>query len=380
MIYSIKSKFDTTIYEKLEDGVYSSSVNTGIDEVLEIEKVVSSSLGTGPFNSRILIKFDIPGTVYSASQYIKRKGAVTSYLNLYSSAPAFTSQIGETVNILAVSQSWQPGLGRKSNRPYTTDAGASWKYINGHGNVTWSNYLGNPSPGGSITQGPGITLPSSTQWILPTHSYQRADLRVDVSDFVQHWTGSVISNNGFLLQRRSTSEAGGGRRAHIQFYSKDTHTIYEPRLEFCWDDSTWSTGSLTELDTSDGSSFFIYTKNNNAIYEYGTKAKFRIVGREKYPVKTYGTTSTELAVKYLPSGSAFYSVKDLKTGETIIPYDHTFTKISCDSVSNFFEIYTTNLSAERYYQLEIKVYESGSGLRGTPRGYYPIKDVFKVVR
>ena len=43
MIYSIKSKFDTTIYEKLEDGVYSSSVNTGIDEVLEIEKVVSSS-------------------------------------------------------------------------------------------------------------------------------------------------------------------------------------------------------------------------------------------------------------------------------------------------------------------------------------------------
>ena len=379
MIYSIKSKFDTTIYEKLEDGVYSSSVNTGIDEVLEIEKVVSSSLGTGPFNSRILIKFDIPGTVYSASQYIKRKGAVTSYLNLYSSAPAFTSQIGETVNILAVSQSWQPGLGRKSNRPYTTDAGASWKYINGHGNVTWSNYLGNPSPGGSITQGPGITLPSSTQWILPTHSYQRADLRVDVSDFVQHWTGSVISNNGFLLQRRSTSEAGGGRRAHIQFYSKDTHTIYEPRLEFCWDDSTWSTGSLTELDTSDGSSFFIYTKNNNATYEYGTKAKFRIVGREKYPVKTYGTTSTELAVKYLPSGSAFYSVKDLKTGETIIPYDHTFTKISCDSVSNFFEIYTTNLSAERYYQLEIKVYESGSGLH-TPIGYYPIKDVFKVVR
>ena len=379
MIYSIKSKFDTTIYEKLEDGVYSSSVNTGIDEVLEIEKVVSSSLGTGPFNSRILIKFDIPGTVYSASQYIKRKGAVTSYLNLYSSAPAASANHAETVSILALSQSWQPGSGRKSNRPYTTDEGASWKYINGHGNVTWSNYLGNPSPGGSITQGPGITLPSSTQWILPTHSYQRADLRVDVSDFVQHWTGSVISNNGFLLQRRSTHEAGGGRRAHLQFYSKDTHTIYEPRLEFCWDDSTWSTGSLTELDTSDGSSFFIYTKNNNATYEYGTKAKFRIVGREKYPVKTYGTTSTELAVKYLPSGSAFYSVKDLKTGETIIPYDHTFTKISCDSVSNFFEIYTTNLSAERYYQLEIKVYESGSGLR-TPIGYYPIKDVFKVVR
>ena len=110
----------------------------------------------------------------------------------------------------------------------------------------------------------------------------------------------------------------------------------------------------------------------------GEKVKFRIVGREKYPTKTFSTYSQNLAIKYLPSGSAFYSVKDLKTGETVIPYDTTFTKISCDSVGNYFEIFTSNLSPERYYQLEIKLFESGSSTNTI--GYYPIKDVFKVVR
>lgn len=377
MIYSIGAKFDTTIYEKLEDGIYSSSVNTGIDEILEIEKVVSSSLGTGPFNSRILIKFDIPSTVYSASADIKPSGSVTSYLNLYSAAPLRSVQTGDALEIMAISQSWNPGLGRKSNRPYTVEDGSSWKHTNGYGNVTWSNYLGNPAPGASITQGPANNL-DTVQWLVPTHSYQRADLRVDVSQFIEFWTGSVITNNGFRIARRDTLESTGTRIGHHQFYSKDTHTIYEPKLEFCWDDSSWSTGSLSELNTSDPSSFFIYLKNNRGSYNDDVKTRFRIVGREKYPVKTYGTTSAELAIKYLPSGSAFYSVKDLKTGETIIPYDSNFTKISCDSNGNYFDIYTSNLSPERYYQIEIKLYESGSST--ILSGYYPIKDVFKVVR
>ena len=150
------------------------------------------------------------------------------------------------------------------------------------------------------------------------------------------------------------------------------------RLEFCWDDSKWATGSLSELSTTDASSIFLYLKNNRGDYKYGEKTKFRIVGREKYPTKTYGTTSANLDITYIPSGSAFYSVKDLKTGETVIPYDSNFTKISCDSTGNYFEMFTTNLSQERYYQIEIKLFESGSTTNTI--GYYPLKDVFKVVR
>ena len=53
MIYSIKANRDTTIYEATE------SLNAGIDEVLELQKIVSASNTSNTFNSRILIDFDL---------------------------------------------------------------------------------------------------------------------------------------------------------------------------------------------------------------------------------------------------------------------------------------------------------------------------------
>ena len=53
MRYSITAKKDATIYER------SGSMNTGIDEILELAKVVSSSDTTNIYNSRALIKFDL---------------------------------------------------------------------------------------------------------------------------------------------------------------------------------------------------------------------------------------------------------------------------------------------------------------------------------
>jgi hypothetical protein len=187
-----------------------------------------------------------------------------------------------------------------------------------------------------------------------------------------------IDNHGFLLKREDSKEVDTKKYGSFKYYSTETHTIYQPRLEFCWDDSKFNTGSLGELSTEDPSSIFLYLKNNRADYKIGEKAKFRIVGREKYPTKTYGNTSAELSVRYIPSGSAFYSVKDLRTGETVIPYDDVFTKMSCDSKGNYFEMLTSNLSPERYYQIEVKLKASGSTTDII--GYYPIKDIFKVTR
>ena len=53
MYYSITAKKDATIYER------SESLNSGLDEILEIQKVVSASNTTDTLNSRILIKFPL---------------------------------------------------------------------------------------------------------------------------------------------------------------------------------------------------------------------------------------------------------------------------------------------------------------------------------
>ena len=42
------------------------------------------------------------------------------------------------------------------------------------------------------------------------------------------------------------------------------------------------------------------------------KIKFRLVGRARFPEATYATTPANLSVKYLPSGSSFYSIKEDK--------------------------------------------------------------------
>ena len=270
-----------------------------------------------------------------------------------------------------------------------TSEGCSWKYADAHGETTWSsgnNISNQPSPGGSINN-PALVIPVEKQLTASA-----GDLTLDVTNMVKSMTGSTyltsypgdrVPNHGFLIQREESRESDKKRRGSFQFFSKETHTIYQPRLQACWDESSWSEGSLSELNISDPSRIFFYLKNNRGNYRYGEKAKFRIVGREKYPTKTYGTTSVNLSVKHIPSGSAFYSVKDLKTGEVVIPYDTTFTKMSCESSGNYFEIYTDSLEKERYYQIELKLYPSGSqplNSLSSVIGYYPIKDIFKVTK
>ena len=394
MIYSITASKDATLYEKVEEGIYSSSMNTGIDEVLNIDKVVSSSMGAGPWNSRIIIKFDIPDSVHSGSDsantFKNADGTLfstpISSLKLYAIDKSTNHSHADdfAIQTLMVSQSWTEGHGRNSSVPISHDSGCSWKYSKGTIATTqWVNDLGIIQSGASTHSISGLTTPAQ----LYTQNTSNYDYEIDVSNFVSYFTNSAatygvsngrVSNEGFLIKKKLSDELSAYPKGNLAFFSNNTHTIYQPRLEFKWDDSIFATGSLSELDTTDASSVFIYLKNNRGDYRYGEKVKFRIQGREKYPVKTYGNTSADLAVKYLPSGSAFYSVKDLKTGEDILPYDDNFTKISCDSKGNYFEMFTSNLAAERYYQIEIKLKASGSN--SDIIGYYPIKDIFKVTR
>lgn len=400
MIYSITASKDATLYENIQEGIYSSSMNTGIDEILTIEKRVSSSLGPGPYNSRILIQFDIPKSIHSGSSTTSADGnffinpdgtAFTSpstSIKLYSADNSTLTGIDPVkIKIEPNSQSWGRGKGRKSTKPIVHEKGCSWKYTNGTITAaTWSNHLGIPAPGAPTHSATLLGYSIHQRNYDETHT--QLDYDVDITKLITKITASSypagtlgvdkIPNNGFIIQQFPFNENINRDPLHLQFFSTNTHTIYQPRLEFKWDDSKWSTGSLAELDTTDASSVFLYLKNNRGNYKYGEKAKFRIQGREKYPTKTYGNTSAELSLKYLPSGSAFYSVKDLKTGESVLPYSDNYTKLSCDSTGNYFEMFTSNLSPERYYQIEVKLKASGSSTDVI--GYYPIKDIFKVVR
>lgn len=195
------------------------------------------------------------------------------------------------------------------------------------------------------------------------------NLNADVTEYVDDWISGTRPNNGFIIKRPPTQESGSVRYGSSKFFSNDTHTIYVPTLEVRWDDSSFSTGSLSELTADD---ITLYMKNLNAEYKELSKAKIRVVGRETYPARSFADSNPYTTIKYLPE-TTYYQVRDVDTNEVLIPYDTTYTKVSCDSTGNYFNFWFNTLQPERYYQFEFRVDRTG-------KKQYFDGFIFKVVR
>ncbi len=409
MIYSIFPTKDATIFEN------SASMNTGIDEILEITKMISSSAAPVEnkiYNSRVLMQFDISSVSQSIVNNIIKKNNLKFYLNMYiSEASDLPYSYG--LEMRPVSTSWEMGIGRNNHYPETTE-GVSWTYTDGKspGNTwytssttpnenhwatgttgSWSTTealykttVGSTLGGGEA--GEAVTIPGGGGWHVSssndyyasqTFTYESADVRADVTNIVKKWiSGSVdsatggIVNNGLIIKRSGSEERDNKERGSLKFFSRDTHTIYSPKLEICWDDTIFDTASLEPLDIMN-KDIVVYMKHNNGSYKENSRTRFRVHGREKYPPKTYATKSAELTIKYLPS-SSYYSIKDAHTEETIVPFDTKYTAISCDEDGNYFDLYMDGLQPERYYRFIYKI-TSGSRIE-----YYDKDYLFKVVR
>ena len=270
------------------------------------------------------------------------------------------------------------GTGRSYDNPQTAD-GASWKYRYGDSNgTTWSSTVS--SSGGVWWSGSGYEA---------SHSFDHntKDMRMNVTLLVNQWLSGSIVNDGFMIKRSgsigntdpSASEGSTARLGSFAFFSSNTNTIYPPKLEAMWDDSKWTTGSLSPLTGSAlEEDLFLYMRALHPEYKEDSKAKFRVFGRERYPQKTYSTTSQNLSVKYLPSGSCTYSIRDALSEEVIVPFG-TGSKLSCDDSGNYFNLWFNGYQPERYYRILFRV-QSGSGTVSEIDQYFDEDFEFKVVR
>ena len=367
---------DTTLYEE------SQSLNSGLDEILEVRKDKNAD-GSVIYVSRALIKFDL--TYISQSVVDGLISSPTYYLNLYD-ANSQALNISQKLYAYPVSQSWDVGSGRQDSNPIIED-GASWRYRdNGTTETQWSSvYTGS---GGTWYSG------SDGQYSLEasqSFTHEAADVRMDVTGIVNNWiySGSSYANEGFMLKRsgsigNSDSSLPEGDTTHygrFVFFSRDTHTIYQPKLEVVWDDSTWATGSLSALSSDNLEDMVLYMRGLRPEYKEKSKVKFRVIGRERYPEKSYATSGYSTGyttAKYLPSGSTYYQIKDAYTEEIIVPFG-SGSIVSCDSTGNYFNVWLNGLQAERFYRVEYKVV-SGSGTADETVEFYDEKHTFKVVR
>jgi len=364
MHYFTFAEKDTTLYQG------SGSLNAGLDEVLEIQKSVSDS-GDVVNVSRILIKFDLSylsgslvnGTISKSAKY---------YLNLYDARSSNLS-ISQSIYAYPISQSWTMGQGHTYDNPIT-DEGASWNFRDGATDGTIWGAIS--SSGGQWYSGDGYVASHSI-------NHKTEDLRINVTDVVNKWLTQTIPNEGFMVKRSGSAgnldgnvdEGSTTRFGNLSFFSSDTHTKYPPTLETVWNDSKWSTGSLSPLTQANIEDMTIYMKGLRPEYKEKSKARFRLVGRERFPEATYDTTPANLSVKYLPSGSSFYSILDAETDEVLVPYG-SGSVISCDGTGNYFNLWLDGYQPERYYRLEFRV-QSGSGVDETDQ-YFNEGFTFKV--
>ena len=384
MHYFIFPDIDTTLYEA------SGSANAGLDEILEIQKTMNSSGGNVKV-SRILMKFDLSeisssivnGTIATDAKY---------YLNLYD-AGSENLNTSQSLFAYPISQSWVEGQGTFNDDPLTLE-GASWKYRDGVAQKTY--WLGAGQSAVSASGGAWHTDVYATQSFV----YESDDMRMNVTPIISKWLDGTYPNHGFIIKRSGSfgnensnvDEGNTDRLGNFKFFSRQTHTIYAPKLEVEWFDTKWSTGSLSALSSTELEDMAVYMKSLRPEYKEGSRVRFRLVGRAKYPTKSYSNTAAEyLTAKYLPSGSkenvgsgssggngSYYSVKDAQTEDVIIPYG-TGALISCDSTGNYFNLWMNGLQAERYYKFEFRVI-SGSNTVDETIQHFDDDFVFKVVR
>jgi hypothetical protein len=333
------SSYDASVYLQQPDQ------NTGRDEILEVGKLY---YGSTKDITRTLIKFDVSN--------LETGSGWKAFLNL-KSANSEEIPLEYTIYANAVSQSWTMGTGTKFDN--ITSDGVSWKYRNGIDSwqdnvIAGTAEFTSGTTGSANAEGGTWYLSGSTS---QSFNYEPDDIRMDVTSIINLWVSGSLPNNGIIIHHGLENENDDLDYGLLKFFSKETNTIYEPKLEIVWDDSLFITGSLTPVMGSAEDDYKIVIENLKREYPQNQKVKVRIKGRDMFPLKTFGRTFAYDQTKYLPR-TTYYQIEDYKTNEIIFPFGE-YTKISCDSISNYFIMDLNTLPINRTYLLKLKIDEGG---------------------
>ena len=362
-VYKIFPDKDTTLFSKWP------SLNSGMDEVLELGKQTNDVDPTHSSISRILLKFNDNKINSIYSNYIGNYSH-SAYLKVFSTE---LNEIPIDVNIegYPIGESWENGIGRKAVT-YSSIVGSTWLYRD-NDSTSWTTSSYGSGLTGSYIAGNngGGTYYYSYKTTQSFGIYDDKDLNLNVTNIINAYNSGSIVNHGILLKLTGSLEYNTSSYFSLKYFSKDTHTIYSPHLELKWDDSIYNATSSILTNNN----FYISIKNNKQEYYSDEISKIIIKPREKYPTRIFSTSSLNLQEKYLPS-SSYWAVKDWDTNEWVINFDENYTKISSDtgSKSNYFKIYMDGLEPQRYYKVVVKTIIDGEEIIIEDNNWFKIND------
>jgi hypothetical protein len=299
MIVPIYPTKDATIYEKYP------VMNTGLDSILELSKIAyyHNNISASNYASRILIQFDTADinnlVEYDYDLHSKlTDGTVNYYLNLYL-ASAKEIPTNYIIKIYPVSGSWEVGTGKFNESIINRSIdGVSWTYQSGiPSNIPWTTSSYQLNSTGSYNLVPGGGTWYDTNYVTQSFVYNINDIKVDVSSIVVSWLNNEITNDGFIILLDNEYDTDTNYDFKLQYFSKDSHTIFPPKLEVCWDDSVFIT-----------SSFSYYTQVASSSNTTTESINFPVITP---PITTTNTT-------WVTSGSIYYDSTSIISVESYI--------------------------------------------------------------
>ena len=338
--YFMTASKDASIY------LQQPNQNCGLDEILEISKVY---YGNVKDVSRALLKFDVG---FLSSSLVDTSVSMSEATLILKETKSEELPLEYTLYAYPISQSWQMGVGTRFDNVSTQ--GVTWNYREGDSNLEWL-------PIGVFTAGStGSQFGDGGVWYSSystnqSFSYSTADISMNIKPMLQAWMSGSIPNEGLIVKHSFDVENDTEDYGIVKVFSKETNTIYQPKIRIGWNDQSFVTGSLTELTSED---IKVNVVNFKKEYKLGTIPKIRLAGRELYPLKTFSDKFEYTNVKYLPT-TTYYQIKDFNSDDIIIPFSE-YSKVSCDSIGNYIKLNLSNWEADRVYKIEFKVNINGN--------------------
>jgi hypothetical protein len=365
-VYKIFPEKDATIYSLFP------SMNTGLDEIVEATLTSFAFANPNPQTSRFLIKFsneDITEVIDLIPQDIFDSGSWKANLQCFI-ATSTGLQANTTVECYPVYGNWDMGTGRYLDDPISTD-GTSWIWRTFASGSPWlipgQSLPANVTASYDLTYAPiggGTWWTGSNTYINPISAsvtfgfYETKDLNLDVTNIIKVWTTGSIVNEGFILKQEDEFIDSKDVQPELKYFSRDTHTIYPPALQFSWRDYVFNTGSSTQTILNSLPATITLAQNPGTFYPESYN-RFRLNIRPEYPIQLWQTSSVYTNNFYLPT-SSYYAIKDLDTNEYVIDFDTQFTQISADDKSSYFDVWMNGLEPERYYAILVKTEIAGT--------------------
>lgn len=341
-----------------------------------------------PEISRILLQFNLNNISSSIAKNEISSSNIKFTLNLTACGQR-NLPLGYTIYAYPLSQSWDNGNGRYVDGG--SQNGVSWKYKNYNDGEKWCKpmtgsyvqkdyFLTSSNSSYSFQNGGGTwyydapsTYSNKNHWICSSSAFyplsgsnlicsqsfifgELGDLKIDITKIVRSWLCGCIPNNGLILMTSLETEVPeiGRTNGLLQFFSKETNTIYSPYVDMAWDDSVYNTGNLSPVTGSQENLITLNLLKDS--YKAGSVPKVFVFARDRYFLKQFNKAYQQPSMvtpKYLPT-SSYYMIKDAESEQVFVDFNE-YSKLSCDPIKgNYFQFDTTSLPQERYFKIFIK--------------------------